>query len=200
MEEHYRPAVVYERGEPASRASCRSIPEFDITGALRTCPELMVRFGGHRAAAGFTAENAKLPALKERLIRCAEEELGGVDLIPALDIDAAIPLHRVNGKLIGALAQLAPFGVGNPEPVFLSRDLEVTDLRTMGDNGEHVRLSIRDGRLTWPAVAFGIPDGSADDLAPGARIDAVYTFSADRGSDGAMELRLLDFAPSSPAV
>ncbi len=197
MDDHYRPAVVYEEGEETSRASCRSIPEFDITAALRTRPELMVRFGGHRAAAGFTAANANLPALKEALIARAREELAGVELVPVLDIDAAIPLGRVDGRLIASLAQLAPFGVGNPEPVFLSRNLEVTDIRTMGADGEHLRLKLRDGRVTWPAVAFGI---GKQDLEPGSRLDAVYTFSADRGSNGAMELRLLDFAPSPAAA
>jgi single-stranded-DNA-specific exonuclease len=197
MDDHYRPAVVYEQGESTSRASCRSIPEFDITAALRTCPELMVRFGGHRAAAGFTAENASLPALKEALMARAAEELAGVELIPVLDIDAAVPLARVDGRLIASLAQLAPFGVGNPEPVFLSRGLEVAGVRTMGADGEHLRLSLRDGRVAWPAVAFGVGE---HDIEPGARLDAVYTFSADRGASGAMELRLLDFAPSSAAA
>jgi len=193
MDDHYRPAVVYEEGESTSRASCRSIPEFDITAALRTRPELMVRFGGHRAAAGFTAENANLPALKEALVSRATEELAGIELVPVLDIDAAVPLARIDGKLIGSFAQLAPFGVGNPEPVFLSRNLEVTDVRTMGANGEHLRLRLRDGQVTWPAVAFGVGE---QDVVTGARLDAVYTFSADRRSNGAMELRLLDFAPS----
>ena len=196
MDDHYRPAVVYEEGESTSRASCRSIPEFDITAALRTCPELMVRFGGHRAAAGFTVENANLPALKEALVARAAEELEGIELVPVLDIDAAVPLARIDGKLIASFARLAPFGVGNPEPVFLSRGLEVTDVRTMGANGEHLRLRLRDGQVTWPAVAFGVGE---QDLEPGARLDAVYTFSADRRSNGAMELHLLDFAPSSSA-
>jgi len=194
MDDHYRPAVVYEEGDSTSRASCRSIPEFDITAALRTRPELMVRFGGHHAAAGFTAENANLPALKEALVARAADELAGIELVPVLDIDAAVPLGRINGNLIASFAQLAPFGVGNPEPVFLSRDLEVTDIRTMGADGEHLRLRLRDGQVTWPAVAFGIGE---HDIEPGARLDAVYTFSADRRSNGAMELRLLDFAPSS---
>src|SRR3990172_10476782 len=72
-EQRYRPSVVYEMGEATSRASCRSIPEFDITGALRGCEKLMVRYGGHRAAAGFTADNPNLPALKAALLRPAEE-------------------------------------------------------------------------------------------------------------------------------
>jgi single-stranded-DNA-specific exonuclease len=193
-EEYNRPSVVYERGEATSRASCRSIPEFDITGALRNCASLMVRFGGHRAAAGFTVENANLDALRDSLVRQAEEELSGIDLTPVIDVDAAIPLRRVNGELVRSLTSMAPFGIANPEPVFLSRALEVRDVKVIGGDGQHLRLQLRDGRVTWPAVAFG--HGEAE-LEAGHRLDVVYTFSADRGADGALELRVLDFAPSA---
>jgi single-stranded-DNA-specific exonuclease len=196
MEQHNRPAVVYERGPETSRASCRSIPEFDITGALRVAQaegSLMLRFGGHRAAAGFTAENGKLDALRESLVLQADEALRGLDLTPVIEIDAAVPLRRVNGELIQALGRIAPFGIGNPEPVFLSRGLQISTTRTMGGDGQHLRLLLRDGAVSWPAVAFGM---GANELASGERLDVVYTFSADRGSDGALQLRVTDFAPS----
>jgi len=192
-DEHYRPAVVYEMGESTSRASCRSIPEFDITAALRTCPELMLRFGGHRAAAGFTAENTMLPALKEALLREAGDRLAGMDLTPGIDIDAAIPLHRVNGKLIQSLSKLAPFGEGNPEPTFLSRGLELTDVRVIGSDGGHLRLTLRDGAASWPAIAFGFGEYAAQ---AGQRLDVVYTFSPDRGTEGGLELCVKDMAPA----
>jgi len=112
-----------------------------------------------------------------------------------IDIDAAIPLHRVNGELIQALSRMAPFGMENREPVFLSRGLQIADVRTMGGDGQHLRLLLRDGTVSWPAVAFGM---GANELASGQRLDVVYTFSADRGSDGALQLRVTDFAPSLP--
>jgi single-stranded-DNA-specific exonuclease len=160
-----------------------------------------VRFGGHRAAAGFTADNEHLAELRDALVRRAQDELSGVELAPAIDIDAMIPLGRVNGDLIRALTAMAPFGIGNPEPAFLSRGVEVTDVRAMGDEGQHLRLRLRDGRASWPAVAFGF-GGAAGEAAPpplerGAMLDVVYTFCADRGSDGALELRIADFAPAS---
>jgi single-stranded-DNA-specific exonuclease len=192
-EEHNRPAIVYERSEETSRARCRSIPDFDITGALRNLAPLMVRFGGHRAAAGFTAKNAALDALRDGLMQQSEETLAGVDLTPVIEVDAQIPLGRVNGELIRTLSEMAPFGVGNPEPVFVSRGLEVRDVRAMGEDGRHLRLQLRDGRTTWPAVAFGFGENQ---LQEGDRLDVVYTFSADRGGQGAMELRVLDFAPT----
>ena len=199
VEERYRPAIVYERGETTSRASCRSIPEFDISAALRTCPELMLRFGGHRAAAGFTAENGRLPALKEALLQQASEQLAGTELLPTIDIDASLPLRRLDGQVIQLFAKLAPFGQGNPQPTFLSRDLEVSDVRTVGNGGDHLRLRLRDGRVTWPAMAFG---RGAFEAQPGQRVDVVYTFSADRGArpgEQGLELRVKDIAATGSA-
>ncbi|MFQ5473166.1 MAG: DHHA1 domain-containing protein, partial [Dehalococcoidia bacterium] len=205
-EEHYLPSIVYEQGESTSRASCRSIPEFDITGALRQHADLMVRFGGHRAAAGFTAENSKLDALKEAVSAEATEALGGIDLTPVIDIDAAIPLHRVDGGLIRTIAQMAPFGQENPMPTFLSRDLEVVDVRAVGQDGDHLRLKLRDRNGTkqaaiWPAIAFGVGvDRIAEmGLKTRQRCDAVYSFSSDRGSNGGIQLVIRDLTPASVA-
>jgi single-stranded-DNA-specific exonuclease len=215
VEELYRPAVVYEQGPVTSRASCRSVPEFDITAALRRCSHLMLRFGGHRAAAGFTAENGRLPELKTALLVEAQRELAGLDLAPVIDIDAQIPLHMVGaslqrgreGSLLAWLARMAPFGEGNPEPVFLSRGLEVIEAKRVGapspsaandGGGPHLRLKLRDPeglglRAVWPAIAFG---RGADGVAQGDRIDAVYTFSSDN-MVGATELRIIDLAPAA---
>jgi len=203
-EEYHRPAVVYERGEETSRASCRSIPEFDITGALRTSAQLMLRFGGHRAAAGFTAENEKLPALKEALLQQAMEGLAGVELAPVIDIDAALGLRHMNGNLIGMLSRLAPFGCANPEPVFLSRNVEIADVKSIGEDGEHLRLRLRDGRVTWPAIAFASASDSSSgfidhDIQEGQRFDVVYSFCGDRGNNGGLELRVKDLRPAEVA-
>jgi single-stranded-DNA-specific exonuclease len=200
-EEYHRPAVVYQREEATCRASCRSIPEFDITGALRTCPELMLRFGGHRAAAGFTAENDKLPALKEALLQQALEGLAGVEFAPVIDIDAALDLRHMNGKLISMLSQLGPFGCANPEPVFLSRNVEIADVKSIGEDGEHLRLRLRDGCVTWPAIAFASASDSTNGFAghemqEGQRYDVVYSFCPDRGGNGGLELRVKDLRPA----
>jgi single-stranded-DNA-specific exonuclease len=168
----------------------------------------MLRFGGHRAAAGFTASNDKLPALKQALLETASEQLAGVELAPVLDIDADIALRHLNGKLIEWLSRLAPFGCANPEPTFVSRNVEVLDAWNMGEDGSHLRLKLRDGRVTYPAVAFHRGNGSCDPeavadappspppVASGDRIDIVYTLMRDRGAEGALELRLADFRPS----
>jgi single-stranded-DNA-specific exonuclease len=202
-EEHYLPSIVYEKGESTSRASCRSIPEFDITGALRRHGDLMIRFGGHRAAAGFTAENANLEALKEAMIAEATEHLTEVDLTPVIDVDAAIPLHRVDGALIRLFGQMAPFGQENPVPTFLSRDLEIVESKAVGAGSDHLRLKLRDStgpgsKVIWPAIAFGVGAERIVemDMQPMHRYDVVYSFSTDRGTNGGLELMVHDLQPS----
>lgn len=206
-EEHHLPSIVYEKGESTSRASCRSIPEFDITSALRRHGDLMVRFGGHRAAAGFTAENSNLDALREAMTAEADEHLADVDLTPVIDVDAAIPLHRVDGDLIRSLSKLAPFGMGNPVPTFLSRDLEIVESKAIGAGGDHLRLKVRDsngtgGGVVWSAIAFGVGADriSEMNLQPAQRYDLVYSFSVDRGGRGGLELMVRDLARSQVAV
>jgi len=225
-EDLYRPAVVYERGENTSRASARSIPEFDIVGALRACAQtdagLFRRFGGHRQAAGFTADNDALPAIKERLLAHAAQELAPRDLAPTIEVDAPMPLRALRAAEIQGLGLLAPHGIGNPRPTFLSRGVTVLECQAVGSDGQHLRLKLRDGPMVWPAIAFGMgevlsaryarlcPGGSASSGGdsqqpaqpagglpqPGNLIDVVYAFSADRRRGDNLELEVLDFLPS----
>ncbi len=102
-EAYYRPSVVVEMGAEESRGSCRSIPEFHITDALDECKDLLVRHGGHAAAAGFTVETGKLDALRERLQAIAAEKLSEVELRPALEIDLELPLEEVSWATHGLL-------------------------------------------------------------------------------------------------
>ena len=193
VESHRRPAIVYQLGEEESRASARSVSGFDVTAALRTCPELFVRFGGHRMAAGFTAKNEDLPAIKERLLAEAGQQLAGRDFTPMIDIDAELPLSSIRGDEIRWLARMAPHGVGNREPVFLSRNVLVAERRNVGRDGAHLRLKLRDGAVTWPAIAFR-QEGA--DIEEGALVDAVYALSADRLSNQGLQLRVLDVRPA----
>jgi len=189
VESRRRPAVVYQRGADESRASARSIREFDVTAALRTRPELFVRFGGHRMAAGFTAENEQLPAIKETLLARAEEQLAGLDLTPSIEIDAELPLAELRGDEIRWLARLAPHGIGNPEPAFLSRNVLVVERRAVGADGSHLKLKLKDGAVSWPAIAFRQEGAGIEE---GTRADIVYALSADRLSRDALQLRVID--------
>lgn len=195
-EEWYRPAVVVERGPAQSRGSARSIPEFSIVGALAQCRELLVRYGGHPQAAGFTVETALLPALRERLSAVATEALAERSLQPTLCIDLETPLRALPGATLAAVRRMEPFGAENPEPLFLTRRLEVTQARTMGRDESHLELKLREGRVTWRAVGFGM--GLRLSETP-REVDMVYTVAQDSWQGhGLLQLQIRDFRPSGP--
>jgi len=191
-DEFYRPTVVVGVGRRTSTGSCRSIPEFNVIGALTRCSDLFTRFGGHAQAAGFVMPTRHLPVLKEKLLEIAAAELAGADLRPRLDIDAEVTLSDLAGDTYQSIQKLAPFGQGNPLPTFVSRSVEMVECRTMGSNGGHLRLKLKKDDITWNAVGFGMGDGKPEDS---ALLDIVYNLEVDHWSGQMMlRLNLLDFA------
>jgi single-stranded-DNA-specific exonuclease len=163
VEQYYRPAIVMELGPQQSRGSARSIGEFDITAALDRCAQegLLVRHGGHAAAAGLTVDNRKLPALTSRLREIAAEELADKDLRPPLLIDLEVVLGHMDYAKLGQLQELEPTGYANPQPRLLSRRLQVRDTRKVGADGAHLKLLVSDpgaggpgSNTTFDAIAF----------------------------------------------
>ncbi len=171
-EEFYRPTVIMESGETESRASCRSIPQFDITHALDQCADLLVRHGGHAQAAGFTVINDNITALRNKLTQLAGETLSGQDLRPILEIDVETDIHQLSEKLVVELARLEPTGYINATPVLMSRNLRVLEARGVGRDGQHLKLKLaRAGQPSLDAIGFGL--GSWLDHMP-ERIDVAY--------------------------
>ncbi|HXG41597.1 MAG TPA: single-stranded-DNA-specific exonuclease RecJ [Dehalococcoidia bacterium] len=196
-EEYHRPAFACERGEVLSRGSARSIAGFDVAAALRACGHLLLKHGGHPQAAGFTAPTGNLETLAAMLTDLAAEALAGAELTPCLEIDAVLPLRALRGELLGWLDRFHPHGPGNPEPIFLARAVVVADVRLAGADGQHLRLKLKDGPVTWPA--FGRRLGSKVPEV-GQRLDVVYSVVRDRNEHGALELRLHDLRPSARSV
>jgi single-stranded-DNA-specific exonuclease len=186
MEEFYRPAVVIHTADTVCHASCRSIPEFDIIGALNQFSRFFTRYGGHARAAGFTMPTKNLPELERELAALAKDRLSGIELRPHLDIDVLVTLPELGGDAYPTTQLLAPFGPGNPVPTFLSRGVEVLEQRTMGSGGEHLRMKLRQGGTVWDGVAFRLGNHTNE---LGAHIDVVYNVEEDNWS-GKKQLRL----------
>jgi single-stranded-DNA-specific exonuclease len=198
-EARYRPSVVVEIGKEYSRGSCRSIPEFHITKALDQCKDLLVRHGGHAAAAGFTVETAKLEDLRERLQAIAAEKLSGLELQPVLQIDRELPLAEVGWETQGLLEKLEPTGMENPQPVLCSPGVEVRHQRQVGGD-KHLKLMLRDGRgVVWDAIWFRA--GDLKDKIP-ARVDVAYTLEANEWNHRKrLQLHVVDMRPAQgPSV
>ncbi|HWY79213.1 MAG TPA: single-stranded-DNA-specific exonuclease RecJ [Candidatus Sulfotelmatobacter sp.] len=173
VEAFYRPAIVLSLGKTVSKASVRSVSGFDIIAFLRMYKEHFVNVGGHPMAAGFTIETAKIEILQKRLEEKAETLLTEALLRRTLKIDCELSLTVLNKKLYEKMQQLAPFGMANPEPVFVSRDVTVSSFRIIGKERNHLRLVLQQDGTTFEAIAFGMGE-LADTLKSGDTIDIAY--------------------------
>ena len=193
-EEFYRPAVILEIGAEVSRASCRSIPEFNITHALDECADLLIRHGGHAMAAGFTVHNSNLDALRHALEQKATQSLEGLALQRRVQVDMEADLRDLSVDLADELTRLEPTGHANPPATFMSRNLSVLSCRRVGDEGRHLKLKIaRKDNTPIDAIGFGL--GERLKQLPGA-IDAVYHLEMNEWNGRrSLQLKLVDIRP-----
>lgn len=173
MEEFYRPAIVGRREGDLVKASARSIPEFHITQALEACSGLLVQFGGHKAAAGFTARARHVPELVERLRAMATERYKDRPPIPQLDVDAVVKLEELDETLLDTLEDLEPFGKGNEPPVFAAYGAELLDRRAVGREDAHLKMTLRSGPRVFDAIAFRQGERIAD---LGGQVDVAFHY------------------------
>ena len=193
-EQYYRPAIVAHRGEELTRGSCRSITEFHITQALDECSDILVRHGGHAAAAGFTVRTEDLPELKERLKAITRRELASLDLRPTLKADVQVTLSDLRPDLLKELARLQPTGNGNPPALFITRDARVVRSKTVGKENAHLKLTLTDGHIYFDAIAFR--QGHWQDKLPPV-IDLIYTFEVNVYNGRAtLQLNVRDLKPT----
>ncbi|MBX2997584.1 MAG: single-stranded-DNA-specific exonuclease RecJ [Caldilineaceae bacterium] len=175
VDRFYRPSIVVMQGEEESRGSARSIDEFNITAALDQVSHLLVRHGGHSRAAGFTVKNEHLPELIEELTQRAASELNQhPELRPTLWIDHELKLTDIDWALHAQLARLEPVGQENQSPLFLTRHCYVRDVRAVGREGQHLKLTFNPpGEKVYDAIGFGLGSLAAQ-LDAGAILDVVY--------------------------
>jgi single-stranded-DNA-specific exonuclease len=190
-EEAYRPAIAINLGKDDSRGSARSIPEFNIVRALDECEDLLIRHGGHAAAAGFTVKNENLAELQARLCAIAIREFGTNELVPTLHIDAVAELGDMQWPMLDALDQLAPYGYGNREPVFLTRGTWVRGARVVGN--DHLSLTFTDGMVVWDGIAFRQKEWVSVFTQYPVKVDVIYTMSSRHwGGEERLQLEVKD--------
>ncbi|MGH9562429.1 MAG: DHHA1 domain-containing protein, partial [Terracidiphilus sp.] len=163
-------------GDEAS-GSGRSIAGFHLLEALESMPDLFSRFGGHKQAAGLTLPSARVAELRERLNAFARSRLTADDLRPSLEIDAVMDLAELDEPAVEEILDLAPFGFGNPAPLFAAREIEVArppEIR----NEKHVFVWLKSQGSMFRAKAWNFA-GRAGEMQAGARIDAAFQIEED---------------------
>jgi single-stranded-DNA-specific exonuclease len=193
VERFYRPTVVIGFDNGAGKGSARSIRGFHLVEGFRRCAEHLEKFGGHEYAGGLSIRADKLEPFAEAFENVARQTLGSDDLNPLLEIDAALRFSQVGFPLVRELETLKPFGIGNPEPLFMTAQAEVRERKVFSAG---VRYRLRDQGCTVGAVVFG----AAEDCPglPGERIDVAYRLSENEWNGSrAVELRIVDVRPAS---
>ena len=197
-EEFYRPAVVMEIGEVQSRASCRSIPEFNITRALDECADLLLRHGGHAMAAGFTVLNSNIDVLRQALEQKAKESLRGQVLVRRVHLDQEIELLELSERLVNELEVLEPTGRANEPATFMTSNLHVLFCRRVGEDGKHLKLKVA-SEASKPVDAIGFGLGEWAKRMPQS-LDAAYQLEINEwNGKRSLQMRLLDIRPSASA-
>lgn len=188
VETYHRPMVVISRGETYSKGSARSIPGFNMVEAIRASSEFLVDGGGHPMAAGFTIETRHIELFRQHLVRYAQTKITSEMLSPRLEIECELETSDINKKTLEAINQFEPFGMGNPQPLFLTRKMEVDEVRTVGAASGHLKLAANG----VPAIGFGLGGWRAK-LRPGYLVDLVYSISEDNfNGKNSLQLKIRD--------
>jgi single-stranded-DNA-specific exonuclease len=189
MEEYYRPVAVVTIDGETARGSVRSIPGFHITEALDSCRDLLDRYGGHAAAAGFTLPACRLTVLGERLGKLAEEALHDQHLSPVLSVDSEVRISELSWDLHRWITRLEPCGQGNPAPVFFTRGAQIRSKRCVGKDGSHLKLTLSDGRTNIDAIAFGFGHMEKSLL---KTVDVAFSLEENDYFGKQMQMRVVD--------
>jgi len=196
-EKYYRPAIVAHSNNETIRGSCRSIPEFHITNALDECSDLLIRHGGHAAAAGFTIKNIHWDEFVQRLLSIARRELAHLNLHPTIRADACVRFMDLNTETYNTIQLIQPTGMNNPQVIFRSQNIKVIRAWSVGRDSAHLKLKLSDGTVTFDAIAFRLGH-LVNNLPP--EIDLLYTFEINEyNGNETFQLNVIDIHPSDKA-
>ena len=183
------------QGDPA-KGSCRSVPGFDAHAALAACDEHLETHGGHPGAAGFSIRTDALPAFREAFFEQWQEQTADDAGVQPKTYESEVLLSSLTPKLVKAIDSLEPFGKSNPRPSLVTGGVLLREARQMGNDGQHLALTVAQGDAVMRAVAFSRGHW-ADQLPSGSLIDVLYTpkFNHFRGRT-TVELEIQDVRPS----
>ncbi len=197
VEEFGRPTILVALSGDQGKGSGRSISKFDLHGALGQSKEFLLRYGGHRAAAGVTVARDKIGEFATRFNEVARSRLSAEDLVPEIRIDLEVSIDGMDQKLESLFRHFEPFGIGNPTPVLLARNVTIAKPpKAVGHDG--LKLVLDTGTGSLEAIGWGFAPRVAEfQLQPGSRIDVAFRLERDeyRG-ESYLQARIADIRPS----
>ncbi len=173
VEKYHLPTIMIAVDNGEGKGSARSIPGFHLCNALKECEDLLLRYGGHKYAAGLTIDPKNIEAFREKMKEVSQNLLSPDDLLAKLNIDADIELTQINNELLDTLETFAPFGPQNMRPVFLTRNCEIVgQAYCVGKN--HLKMKVRKGDAVFDVIGFGFGDWINNLTGRGCLVDLVH--------------------------
>jgi single-stranded-DNA-specific exonuclease len=172
VDQFSKPAVLIAKDDTMGKGSARSMSGFNLYEAMCQCSELFEKFGGHEMAAGLTIKTSNIEALRKKINEVAEQMLQGGELLPEILVDYKLEPTDVNLQVAKQLKGLEPFGMGNPNPNFVYRNLQVLDRKLVGASNKHLSLNLYDGSNSIKAIAFNMGN-LYNVLSSGKKIDII---------------------------
>ena len=195
---YFRPTVVLTRDENLATGSARSVAGFDVYAAIKSCRDLLLNFGGHTYAAGLTMKWADVKEFRKRFQAYVEEHIEPEQREAILDIDTVIDFKDITKKLHTDLKRFAPFGPGNPKPLFCTLDVyDFGTSKVVGREQEHIKLELVDSKSNnvMNGIAFG-QSASARYIKSKRSFDIAYTIEDNVFKRGAVQLQIEDIRPT----
>ena len=158
VEEFYKPTLAISIHDGIGKGSCRSIDGFNIYDALKSCEDILLQFGGHAAAAGFSIDANRIDELRERLTKYCKAVITEEEYIPVVAIDAELPVDDIDVDIIDRVSDLEPYGMANSTPVFAIMEATVQDIMLMGQLKNHCKIIFETSNGTLDARAWNRPD------------------------------------------
>lgn len=197
-DKYNRPTFLFNITDDRAKGSIRSIEQFNVVEAMERCGNLLDKFGGHPCAAGCRLKADKLEEFKKCLEKIAEEKLKDMDLTPVIDVDYEAGASEVDWEIYDWVQKFAPFGQGNPSPLFFLKDLEIIEMRTVGNGNKHLKLEL--GTRNWELgtgkkfQAIGFNHGIRyDEFKIGDRVDIVFELIVNEWNRTRnLELKIID--------
>jgi single-stranded-DNA-specific exonuclease len=189
----YRPAIVLSIEDGMAHGSCRSIPGFDMLAALESCAPMLLRFGGHKQAAGLQIEAGRIREFRRAVNEFGDDRLGPDDLRPRLWLDGPLPFSGISAQFAAELSTLAPFGPGNPKPIFQTTGVEIVDgPRKLKDR--HLKMSFRQERRVFRAIAWNAAEREALLTEKKGGVDLAFSLEENEfQGEKYLEMRVEDF-------
>jgi len=173
-EDYSRPTILISTAGEFGKGSGRSVKSFSLLDALDSCRDYLLKYGGHRHAVGLTIRKEKISEFRQAFNKVVRERLIAEDLVNEMNSEAALFFSEIDGKLILELKQLEPFGIDNPEPIFLTENVDFVGYpKIVGKN--HIKIKVRENNIVLDSIGFGKAE-IAKDLEIGMKIYSIYYF------------------------